>query len=61
MYSFLLLDFVIKVPLLLNVVNVIYKNRWELVYTGILLLIVIYIYSFLAIFFLWGKIDDDYN
>jgi hypothetical protein len=47
-FSFLLLDIVIKIPLLQSVVQAIVQNRKQLFYTMILLFVVIYIYSYIA-------------
>lgn len=54
-FSFLLLDIVIKIPLLQNVVQAIVQNRMQLFYTFVLLAIIIYIYSFIAFRVLRGS------
>lgn len=48
LYSFLLLDLIIKIPLLNSVVRAIFQNRKQLFYTALLIFAVIYIYSFIA-------------
>lgn len=47
-FSFLLLDIVIKIPILQSVMQAIVQNRKQLFYTLILLSVVIYIYSYIA-------------
>ena len=47
-FSFLLLEIIIKIPLLTNVVQTIVHNRYQLIYTAMLLFVTLYIYSFIA-------------
>jgi len=57
-YSILLLDLILKIPLLQSVINVIIQNKMQLMYTGLLMLIIIYIYSFFGLSFLQGNPND---
>ncbi|CDW75428.1 cation channel family protein [Stylonychia lemnae] len=47
-FSILLLDIIIKIPLLTSVVQAIQQNKRQIIYTLLLLFIIIYIYSFIA-------------
>eukprot|EP00347_Sterkiella_histriomuscorum_P002968 403366109 len=48
LFSFLLLDIIIKIPLLTSVVQAINQNRMQIAYTLLLLFMIIYIYAFIA-------------
>ena len=50
--SFLLLDFVIRFKTLRNVIQSVTRNKYALILTGVLILIIIYIYASIAFFFL---------
>ena len=48
LFSILLLEIIVKIPLLTNVVQAIVQNKKQIIFTMILLFVIIYIYSFIA-------------
>eukprot|EP00347_Sterkiella_histriomuscorum_P015845 403355467 len=48
LFSLLLLEIIIQIPLLYNVVQAIVQNRKQILFTLLLLLVIVYIYSFIA-------------